>query len=117
MKRFITSILLLGSLFIAIPQSVSYDALFTWTQNPPEELVMGYRIEYIKSPAVTNWTYLTYVNSATNAVTIKGLQVGFQYQFRAFAVNAIGIGTNDSNIILLPESIPSAVSNFINAPK
>ena len=117
MKKTIATILLLGGLVYAIAQTVSYDAVFTWTQNPPEELVTGYRIEYKKAPAVTNWTFLTFVNSATNSVTVKGLQPGYQYQFRAFAANAIGTGTNLSNVIPLPATIPSAVSNFVNAQK
>jgi hypothetical protein len=119
MKKLLSSLLLSGTMAMLVAQTIplSYDATFTWTPNPPSELPTGYRIEYIKAPVVTNWTYLTFVNSATNAVTVKGLQPGFQYQFRAFAVNAIGTGTNTSNVIPLPATIPSAVSNFINAPK
>jgi hypothetical protein len=79
--------------------------------------VSGYRIEYQKLPAVTNWTYITYVPSTTNAAVIKNLQPGFIYKFRAFAVNAIGTGTNQSAIVQLPTVLPTVVTNFVNTPK
>lgn len=112
MKKLLASILLVGTLAVAIAQTVSYNAVFTWTQNPAHELVTGYRIEYQKLPAVTNWTYITYVPSTTNSATVKGLQPGYIYKFRAFAVNAVGTGTNQSAIIQLPAGSPSVVTNF-----
>jgi hypothetical protein len=79
-----------------------YDVWFTWTPNPTNELVTGYRIEYKKFPVVTNWTFITFVNSSTNIAIVKGIQMGYIYNFRAFAVNTFGIGTNLSNIIQIP---------------
>ena len=114
MKKSLATILLIGSLAIAIAQTVSYDAVFTWTKSPPQELVSTYRIEYQKLPAITNWTYITSVPSTSNTATIKNLQVGYVYKFRAFAVNGIGIGTNQSTIIQIPIDRPSAVTNFSN---
>lgn len=112
MKKLFATILLLGALTIAIAQSISYDAIFTWTPNPTSELVSGYRIEYQKLPAVTNWTYITFIPSNTNTATIKNLQPGYIYKFRAFAVNGVGTGTNLSNIIQIPANLPSGVTNF-----
>lgn len=93
-------------------QTTSYDVWFTWDKNPAIEMVTGYRIEYQKLPTVTNWTYLTFISGTTNVAIIKGLQGGFQYKFRSFAVNAVGTGTNTSNVILLPSALPTAVTNF-----
>jgi hypothetical protein len=117
MKKTFATILLLGTLAIAIAQTVSYDAWFTWTANPASELVTGYRIEYQKLPAVTNWTYITFVPSTTNSAVVKNLQPGYIYKFRAFAVNAIGTGTNQSAIVQLPVTSPTVVTNFSNTPR
>jgi len=114
MKKLLASLFLVATLFIAIAQTVSYDALFTWTPNPTNELVTGYRIEYQKLPAVTNWTYITFVPSTTNVASVKNLQPGFIYKFRAFAVNAVGIGTNQSAIVQIPSNAPNAVIDFKN---
>jgi hypothetical protein len=114
MKKALTLVFLIGTLAFAIAQSVPYNATFTWTPNPPQELVSSYRIEYQKLPAVTNWTYITSVSSSTNSVTIKNLQPGYVYQFRAFAVNGIGTGTNQSSVIQIPSTLPSGVTNFSN---
>jgi hypothetical protein len=116
MKKILIPIFLAVTLALAIAQSVSYDATFTWTQNPASELVSGYRIEYQKLPAVTNWTFITFVPSTTNSTVIKNLQPAFIYKFRAFAVNAVGTGTNQSAIIQIPDASPSVVTNFA-APK
>lgn len=114
MKKTIAIICLMATLAFAVAQTVSYNAVFTWTLNPPSELVSGYRIEYQKLPSVTNWTYITFVPSTTNSAMIKNLQVGYVYKFRAFAVNGIGTGTNQSAIIQIPQALPSAVTNFSN---
>ena len=114
MKKLLATILLLGALTFALAQPVSYDAWFTWTQNPAIELVSGYRIEYQKLPTVTNWTYITYVPASTNVALIKSLQPGYVYKFRAFAVNAVGPGIDQSSIVQIPPSSPSVVSNFVN---
>lgn len=105
---------MLGTLAFAIAQTVSYDAVFTWTPNPAHELVSGYRIEYQKLPVVTNWTYITFVPYTTNSAVVKNLTPGFTYKFRAFAVNSIGMGTNQSAIVQIPTNSPSVVSNFSN---
>jgi len=112
MKKTLLTVLLLGILTFAVAQTISYDIWFTWTPNPPSELVSGYRIEYQKLPAVTNWTSITFVPSSTNITLIKNLQPGYIYKFRAFAVNGVGIGTNLSNIIQVPTNTPSVVNNF-----
>lgn len=112
MKKIFATVLLLAALTFAVAQNVSYDALFTWTSNPPSELITGYRIEYQKLPAVTNWTYITFIPSNTNSASIKNLQPGYVYKFRAFAVNAVGTGTNLSNVIQIPANSPSGVTNF-----
>ncbi len=114
MKKTLALVCLMATLAIAIAQTISYDAVFTWTPNPPQELVSGYRIEYQKLPSVTNWTYITFVPSNTNSVTIKSLQPGYVYKFRAFAVNGVGTGTNLSNVIQIPSGLPSGVTNFSN---
>ena len=88
------------------------DIWFTWTHNPPIELVSSYRMEYQKLPVVTNWTYLTSVPGTTNVAIVRGVQSGFTYKFRMFAQNSVGIGTNLSNVILLPTNAPSAVLNY-----
>lgn len=112
MKKILATILSLSVAAIVVAQTVSYDAVFTWTPNAPAELVTGYRIEYQKLPSVTNWTYITFVPASTNSAVVKNLQPGFIYKFRAFAVNAVGIGTNQSAIVQLPSTSPSVVTNF-----
>jgi len=112
MKKILAIILLLGTITFSVAQTVSYDVWFSWTQNPPQELVSGYRIEYQKLPLVKNWTYITFVPATTNVAFVKGLQTGYIYKFRAFAVNSIGTGTNLSNIVQIPTNSPSVVSNF-----
>lgn len=112
MKKILTSIFLAITIVFAIAQTISYDVTFTWTQNPASELVIGYRIEYQKLPVVTKWTYITYAPSTTNSALIKNLQPGYIYKFRAFAVNVIGTGTNQSTIIQIPATLPSTVTNF-----
>ena len=99
-------------LISALGQTTSYDVWFTWDKNPAIEMVTGYRIEYQKAPTVTNWTYLAFISGTTNVAVIKGLQGGYQYKFRSFAVNAVGTGTNTSNVILLPSALPTVVTNF-----
>ena len=116
MKKALATILLLATLAYAIAQTVSYDVWFSWTPNPSSELVTGYRIEYQKHPVVTNWTYITYISS-TNVALVKGLQPGYIYKFRAFAINAIGMGTNLSDIVQIPSNTPTAVIDFKNTPK
>jgi hypothetical protein len=112
-KKLLSVILSLSVVAAVLAQTVSYDAVFTWTPNPPAEMVTGYRIEYQKLPTVTNWTYITFGPSTSNTTaTIKNLQPGFLYKFRAFAVNSVGIGTNQSTVVQLPNSSPSAVTNF-----
>jgi len=88
------------------------DIVFTWTPNPAAELVTGYRMEYIKNPKVTNWTYLTYIPATTNVAVVKGIQPGFNYKFRIFAVNSFGVGTNESNVITIPTNTPSVVNDY-----
>jgi len=117
MKKTLGLILLLGTLAIAIAQTVSYDAWFSWTPNPSSELVTGYRIEYQKLPAVTNWTLISFIPSTTNVALVKNLQPGYIYKFRAFAVNAIGTGTNLSSIVQIPSNSPTSVIDFKNTPK
>ncbi len=107
MKKLITSLLLAAGMALTLAAA---DAVFTWTPNPANELVSGYRIEYMKLPTVTNWTFLTF--SATNGATVKGLQGGYIYMFRAFAVNGIGVGTNSSTIVQIPTNTPSMVLDF-----
>lgn len=94
------------------------DVWFTWTQNPPIELVSSYRMEYQKLPAVTTWTFLTSVPGTTNVAVVKGIQGGYTYKFRMFAQNSLGVGTNLSNVIQIPTNTPSAVLNYTltNAP-
>ena len=104
--------MLLGSFSLILAQSVSYNAWFTWTPNPAHELVSGYRIEYQKLPVVTNWTYITFVPYTTNAAVVKNLQPGYVYKFRAFAVNGIGTGTDQSAIVQIPTNYPTMVPNF-----
>lgn len=116
MKKSIAILSILGALTIALAQTVSYDAWFTWTPNPASEMVTGYRIEYQKLPAITNWTYSHFVPAATNRTVVKGLQSGYIYKFRAFAINAVGIGTNQSSIVQIPSTSPTVVSNFVNTP-
>jgi hypothetical protein len=109
MRKFIKVV----SLAVAIGVSaLAADVTFTWTKNPASELVSSYAIEYTKVPGVTNWTHLTSVPGTTNTAIVKGIQPGFKYQFRAFAVNGVGKGTNLSNIILIPTNAPSAVVDF-----
>jgi len=112
MKKILSLLGLLVMTALVIGQTATYDAWFTWTPNPPSELVSGYRIEYRKLPVVTNWTYLSFVPSSTNIAIAKGLQGGFKYEFRAFAVNGIGIGTTPSTIVYIPTNLPTAVSNY-----
>ena len=114
MKKILAAVLSLSTLAFVVAQTVSYDAVFTWTPNPAHELVSGYRIEYQKLPVVTNWTYITFAPYTTNSTVVKNLTPGFTYKFRAFAVNNIGIGTNQSAIVQIPTNRPSAVNNFIN---
>ncbi len=98
------------------------DVWFTWKPNPATELVSGYRLEYVRyistnSPS-TNWSFLTYVKSSTNVAIVKGVQSGYIYKFRIFAVNSIGTGTNLSNIITIPTNLPSAVIDYqLTTPK
>jgi len=99
---------------VAIAQTATYDLWLTWTPNPPQELVSGYRIEYQKAPVVNAWTYFTWVPSSTNGIVIKNLSPGYVYKFRAFAVNAIGVGTNLSSVVQIPTEIPGSVINFSN---
>ena len=117
MKKILAPFFLVVTLAIAIAQTVSCDAVFSWTPNPPQELVSGYRIEYKKLPAVTNWTFIAFVPSTTNSTVVKSLQPGYVYQFRAFAVNALGTGTDLSSVIQIPTNSPSVVSNFNQTPK
>lgn len=113
MKKLFTLTLLTAFLMVAgMGQTTSYDVWFTWDKNPAIEMVSGYRIEYQKAPVVTNWTYLITVPGYTNVAVIKGLQGGYIYKFRSFAVNAIGTGTDTSNVVLLPNVLPTAVTNF-----
>lgn len=108
---FVVSVLVMG-------QTSTYDAWFTWTPNPPHELISGYRIEYKKLPAITNWTYLTSVPSSTNVAMVKGLKSGFKYEFRAFAINAFGQGTNLSDIVYIPTNTPTKVEGYqLTQPK
>lgn len=107
MKKLLTSLLLAAGMVLTLAAA---DAVLTWTPNPSHELVSGYRIEYMKLPSVTNWTYITF--SQTNGATVKNLQPGYIYMFRAFAVNGIGVGTNSSDIVQLPTNAPSAVLDF-----
>lgn len=113
MKRFL-AILGLSAILLApiFAQSVSPTITFSWTPNPPQELVSGYRLEYQKLPAVTNWSFLNFIPSTTNTTSVSGLQGGYVYMFRLFAVNGIGIGTNLSNVIQIPTNAPSGVTNF-----
>lgn len=113
MKRLL-AILGLSAILLApiFAQVVSPSVTFTWNQNPSYELVSGYRLEYLKLPAVTNWSFLSFTPSTTNVTTVSGLQAGYIYQFRLFAVNGIGIGTNVSSIVQIPTNSPSAVQNF-----
>lgn len=117
MKKLFASLLLVVTLAVAIAQTVSYDAWFSWTPNPTSELVTGYRIEYQKLPVVTNWTYISFVPATTNVALVKNLQPMYIYKFRAFAVNAVGIGTNLSSIVQIPSNSPTAVIDFRNTPK
>lgn len=112
MKKIFAIVLWLMVAAMLLAQTISYDATFTWTANPSSELVTGYRIEYQKLPTVTNWTYITFVPSTTNQAIVKNLQPGFIYKFRAFAVNSVGTGTNQSAVIQIPSTSPSAVTNF-----
>lgn len=117
-KKTLSVLGLLATTILVIAQTATYDAWFTWTPNPAHELVSGYRIEYRKLPVVTNWTYLSFTPSSTNIAVVKNLQGGFKYEFRAFAVNAIGTGTNLSNIIMIPTNVPSGVSGYqITTPR
>jgi len=118
MKKILFGLMFCGALFSStFAQTTAYELWFTWTQNPAYELVSGYRIEYMKSPS-TNWSYLTFVSGTTNVAVAKGVQGGFQYKFRVFAVNAIGTGTNLSSIIAVPTNAPSAVTNYqLTAPR
>jgi hypothetical protein len=93
------------------------DIDFSWSPNPPAEMVSTYVIEYKKTPGVTNWTVLTSVPGTTNIATVKGLQAGYKYEFRAFAVNAVGKGTNQSTVIQIPTNAPTVVTNFIATPQ
>lgn len=105
-------------LFVALSKKVcAADIDFSWTPNPSAEMVSSYIIEYKRLPGVTNWTLLTSFPGTTNLATIKNLQAGYKYEFRAFAVNAVGKGTNQSTVILLPTNSPSVVSNFTGTPK
>jgi titin len=85
---------------------------FTWTPNPAIELVSKYKIEYQKFPGSTNWMLLTYVPASTNVAVVYGIESGYTYKFRIFAVNSVGVGTNSSNIIIIPTNTPTAVSNY-----
>lgn len=109
MKKLITTLSLIAAL---VGTAFAADVTFTWTKNPAHELVSTYVIEYTKIPGVTNWTSLTSVPGTTNTAIVKGIQPGFKYSFRAFAVNGVGKGTNLSNIILIPTNAPSAVVEF-----
>lgn len=119
MKKIITVLALTLALTATVlSQTATYNVWFTWTPNPTYDLVTGYRIEYKKIPGVTNWTYLSFVPATTNVTVVTGLQAPYVYSFRSFAVNAVGIGTNLSNIIQIPTNTPSAVSNFsLTTPK
>ncbi len=99
------------ALLLTIPV-IGEDVWFTWSKNPPQELVSSYKIEYLKLPAITNWTFLTTVPPTTNVAVIKGLQGGFTYKFRIFSVNSLGTGTNESNIIQIPTNSPTVVRDF-----
>lgn len=115
MKKLLTNLIL--ALTIAVT-AFGEDIWFTWNKNPANELVSGYRLEYKKFPVVTNWTLLTVIPSSTNVAVVKGVQGGYIYNFRMFATNAIGVGTNTSNVIIIPTNTPSAVSNFnLTTPK
>lgn len=105
------------SLLALVAPSVATDATFSWTPNPVAEMVSVYRIEYLKLPAVTNWSTLTIVPSSTNSTVVTGLQPGFTYQFRIFADNSIGKGTNISAVVQIPSVLPTAVVNYqLSAP-
>lgn len=114
MKKLIATITLLLILFgTGVSQTTApYDIWLTWTPNPVHELVNGYRIEYLKIPTITNWTVLTVIPATTNVAVIKNCQGGFIYGFRIFAINAIGIGTNFSNVVQIPTNTPSMTTGF-----
>lgn len=107
-KLFVISIIFI----VFISSAVAENIYFTWDFNPANELVGTYRIEYQKFPGITNWTFLTSIPGTTNVALVKGVQGGYTYKFRIFAVNALGIGTNLSNIIDIPTNKPSAVLNY-----
>lgn len=108
---FISLVLTIGVLAFAQNQPVTYDATLSWNKNPAYEMVTGYRIEYQKLPASTNWTFLAFAPN-TNMLVAKGLKGGYIYKFRIFAFNGAGLGTNESTIVQIPTNSPSVVTNF-----
>lgn len=108
MKKLFSLIAAAATTFAAFAE----DIWFTWTPNPSSELVSSYRIEYQKLPVVTNWTSLTVVSGNTNVAVVKGIQRGFLYKFRIFAVNGLGSGTEQSAIVQVPNSTPTGVQGF-----
>ena len=65
-KIFVLLLLVIGMALSISGQNSSSSAVLAWTPNPTNELVSGYRIEYMKLPVVTNWTFITF-SSGTNA--------------------------------------------------
>ncbi len=109
MRKLLTSLILA---FIVAISAFSEDLWFTWDKNPAHELISGYRLEYKKLPIITNWSLLTVIPGTTNVAIVKGVQGGYIYNFRMFATNAIGVGTNSSAVVIIPTNAPSAVTNF-----
>jgi hypothetical protein len=112
MKKLFSTLALGAAIVISSVAAFGEDVWFTWTQNPSSELISTYRIEYQKHPTVTNWTTLTTVSGATNVALVKGIQSGFVYKFRIFAVNGLGSGTEQSAIVQLPNTTPTGVQGF-----
>lgn len=112
MKKFLASLGLSVLLLLPVWAQSTANVTFTWTPNPAADLVSGYRLEYMKLPVVTNWTFLSFTSGATNVTSVTGLQGGYIYMFRMFGVNGLGVGTNSSTIIQIPTNTPVMVQNF-----
>lgn len=111
MKKLLISLGFTAIVALTIWAQQPYNLTLGWTENPAYELVSGYRIEYQKLPSVTNWSFLNFVGT-TNKAIVTGLQPGYVYKFRIFAVNGVGVGTNLSNVVQIPTNAPSSVLNF-----
>ncbi len=101
------------SYFLRIPTSESETELYlTWNPNPEVESITKYRIEYQKIPGSTNWLTFKHVPASTNVSVITVTEGKYSYKFRIFAVNSIGVGTNNSNVITYPTNSPLPIISY-----